>query len=169
MVSLILKPLPELAGCELCPRLVQTRRELSDRYPGYWNRPVSMSGPEKARILIIGLVPGLHGANRTGQPFVYRRSLGDLLFSCLREAGLKTSQYRITNAVKCWPPGNRPLAAGVHTCNRFLQQEVLSLVGRGKGQVPQGFARFGNCRPPGCLQSHGRKIDLLPQRELFPV
>ncbi|MCB1693187.1 MAG: hypothetical protein KDI19_10505 [Pseudomonadales bacterium] len=92
-------------------------------HPDYWNRPVPASGPARARLLIVGLAPGLHGANRTGKPFTGDDS-GELLFSVLRELDIQRS-VRITNAVKCLPPGNLPTSSEVDNCLEFLAAELV--------------------------------------------
>lgn len=117
---------PPDPDCRLCPRLVRARRELEAARSGYWNRPVPATGSPAAGILIVGLAPGLHGANRTGRPF-HGDASGDFLREQLQKVGLTEAQYRITNAVKCWPPENRPLAGEVRQCNRFLAGEIADL------------------------------------------
>ena len=126
-------------GCQLCPRLVAFRQQQQARHPGYHNRPVPSFGANPARLLIVGLAPGLHGANASGRPFTGDSS-GSLLFealhrfghashhrSCASDDGLRLYSCRITNAVKCVPPGNRPLASEVNTCNRYLRAEIAAL------------------------------------------
>jgi len=128
--------------CRLCPRLVAYRKEQQARHPGYHNRPVRSFGSDRARLLIVGLAPGLHGANATGRPFTGDSS-GSLLFEVLHRFGiasldrsigsgdgLRLQACRITNAVKCLPPGNRPLADEVNTCNRYLRDEISALPDR---------------------------------------
>lgn len=123
-------------GCRLCPRLVAFRQRQQARHPGYHNRPVPPFGAATARLLIVGLAPGLHGANATGRPFTGDSS-GNLLFEVLHRFGhasrkvslaasdgLRLRSCRITNAVKCVPPENRPLAREVDTCNRYLRSEL---------------------------------------------
>ena len=125
--------------CRLCPRLVAYRKEQQARHPGYHNRPVRSFGSDRARLLIVGLAPGLHGANATGRPFTGDSS-GSLLFEVLHHFGiasrdrsiasgdgLRLQACRITNAVRCLPPGNRPLADEVNTCNRYLRDEISAL------------------------------------------
>ncbi len=126
-------------GCRLCSRLVDYRHQQQTRYPEYFNRPVPGFGAREARLLIVGLAPGLHGANATGKPFTGDSS-GRLLFEALRHTGFarrtgsstgeedpQLLDCRITNAVKCVPPQNRPVAGEVNTCNRFLRAEIMAM------------------------------------------
>ena len=104
--------------CSLCPRLVEFRSENRREYPSYFNGPVPSFGPIEARLLIVGLAPGLKGANQTGRPFTGDYA-GDLLYSTLSRFGLARGKYdrraddgfklrdtRVTNAVRCVPPKN---------------------------------------------------------------
>ena len=122
--------------CRRCPRLSGFRRELRQRYPAYHNNPVDSFGPGDAGLLIVGLAPGLHGANRSGRPFTGDAS-GQLLFDSLHRAGLASQgeslaitdgmhldDCRITNAVRCVPPQNKPTPDELNTCNRYLRDEV---------------------------------------------
>ncbi len=126
-------------GCSLCSRLVDFRRQQQTTYPGYFNLPVPAFGAAGARLLIVGLAPGLHGANATGRPFTGDSS-GELLFDIMhgfgfassgrsrgRGDGLRLRACRITNAVRCVPPQNRPLADEVRTCNRYLRAEIAAM------------------------------------------
>ena len=102
----------------------QQFRQLRRDYPDHWNRPVPPVGPENAPLLIVGLAPGMHGANRTGVPF--RGDVaGELLYSTLEQLGIR-NQVRITNAVKCLPIANLPNAAEIDQCRRFLVEELNS-------------------------------------------
>jgi uracil-DNA glycosylase family 4 len=105
--------------------------------PDYFNAPVPCFGPADAKLLIVGLAPGLHGANRTGRPFTGDWA-GDLLFATLLKLGLARGTYderpddgltlvgcRIINSVRCVPPQNKPLPAEIATCNQFLKPEIL--------------------------------------------
>ena len=122
--------------CPLCPRLVDYRHANRAAYPGWFNAPVPTLGPKDARLLIIGLAPGLQGANRTGRPFTGDYA-GDLLYATLVEYGFAQGQYdarpddslvltdcRISNAVRCVPPQNKPLPAEIHTCRPFLSASM---------------------------------------------
>lgn len=129
---------PDVA-CRLCPRLAEFRAESAERYPGYYAAPVPAFGAVLPRWLIVGLAPGMHGANRTGRPFTGDHA-GILLYQTLhelgaasaaeslsRDDGLQLFDVRITNAVKCLPPANKPTPKEIKTCNRFLQQELRVL------------------------------------------
>lgn len=101
---------------------------MAREYPGYHGAPVTAWGKAEAACLIVGLAPGLHGAHRTGIPF-WGDASGDLLHRVLQEAGYATPEHsgdaiRITNAVKCLPPGNRPTGPEVRQCARFLRAEL---------------------------------------------
>jgi uracil-DNA glycosylase len=126
--------------CPLCPRLLQFRSENRTRFPDCHNAPVPSFGSEDARLLIVGLAPGLRGANCTGRPFTGDFA-GELLFATLRKYGLAEGEYgrasddglrltgcRITNAVRCVPPLNRPLPAEVRECRFFLREEIAGLL-----------------------------------------
>ena len=123
-------------GCRACPRLAGFLDEVNARYPDYYCRPVPPFGDAKARLLIVGLAPGMHGANRTGRPFTGDHA-GILLYETLHkfgfssrgeslsaDDGLALIDCRITNAVKCLPPDNKPVGAEINTCNRFLANEL---------------------------------------------
>ena len=125
--------------CRDCPRLSNFLDEVNSRYPDYYCRPVPPFGAPQARFLIVGLAPGMHGANRSGRPFTGDHA-GILLYQMLHkygfsssdhsestDDGLKLNDCRITNAVKCLPPDNKPVGAEINTCNRFLANELKSL------------------------------------------
>ena len=129
----------KLRDCERCPRLVAFRREQRLRYPDYCNRPVAAFGAQRPRLLVVGLAPGLHGANASGRPFTGDSS-GNLLFETLYACGFASApesrgiddgielyDCRITNAVKCVPPQNRPTASEIDTCAPYLGDEIESL------------------------------------------
>ncbi len=122
--------------CTLCPRLAGFLAETHARYPDYWSRPVAPFGDARAEILIVGLAPGMHGANRTGRPFTGDHA-GILLYETLHELGLgtravsvsaddplKLRNARISNAVKCLPPQNKPLPDEIRRCNGYLRVEL---------------------------------------------
>ena len=122
--------------CALCPRLVALRRQVRVDHPDYHAGPVPAFGPTDARLLVVGLAPGMHGANATGRPFTGDHA-GGLLYQTLHdfgfasspvsesaEDGLRLIDCRITNVVKCLTPQNKPVAAEVNACNRFLATEL---------------------------------------------
>ena len=123
--------------CPLCPRLQAFRTEWRKREPGWFNAPVACFGPPTARLLIVGLAPGLQGANRTGRPFTGDYA-GVLLYETLARFGFTRGSYRaspdhglelvdarISNAVRCVPPENKPLPAEIGTCRRFPDAELV--------------------------------------------
>jgi uracil-DNA glycosylase family 4 len=127
------------ADCRACPRLARFLDDVRTRHPGYHARPVEPFGDPAPRLLIVGLAPGLHGANRTGRPFTGDYA-GVLLYQTLHKFGyasqsvsvsagdgLQLTGCRITNAVKCLPPANKPEPAEIRECNRFLSAELASL------------------------------------------
>lgn len=127
------------ADCALCPRLAAFRAEQRAAFPAWFNAPVPSFGPRDARLLIVGLAPGLKGANRTGRPFTGDYA-GDLLYATLLEHGLAQGTYgadpadglalvgcRITNAVRCLPPQNKPTGPEIAACRPFLHGELTGL------------------------------------------
>ncbi len=128
--------------CRQCPRLAAFLDEVRGRHPAYHCRPVAPFGSARHRLLVVGLAPGLHGANRTGRPFTGDHA-GILLYRTLHAQGfasrtesvaagdgLRLLDCRITNAVKCLPPANKPLPAEVRRCNAFLAGELAVLPAR---------------------------------------
>lgn len=128
----------ELYNCVACSRLADFLAEVRECHPGYHARPVEAFGDPKARLLIVGLAPGMHGANRSGRPFTGDYA-GILLYATLhefgfasrpesvaRDDGLELIGCRITNAVKCLPPANKPEPAEIRTCNHFLAAELAT-------------------------------------------
>jgi len=127
------------ADCGLCPRLAAFRQANRAAFPDFHNAPVASFGPVDARLLIVGLAPGLKGANRTGRPFTGDFA-GDLLYRTLIDLGLAAGSYdrrpddglrltdcRIANAVRCVPPENKPTPAETKTCRQFLIGEVMGM------------------------------------------
>jgi uracil-DNA glycosylase len=125
--------------CALCPRLKGFRDEWRGREPGWFNAPVPSFGPLSARLLIVGLAPGLRGANRTGRPFTGDYA-GDLLYDTLKMFGFASGSYaaqpddglvltdaRITNAVRCVPPENKPTPNEIRTCRTFLEATIAEM------------------------------------------
>ncbi|HEX9159663.1 MAG TPA: uracil-DNA glycosylase [Rhizomicrobium sp.] len=136
--------MPRTAGdaprdCPLCPRLVQFRTANRTAHPDYFNDPVPGFGDRDGRLLIVGLAPGLHGANRTGRPFTGDYA-GDLLYASLlrhslargtygrcADDGLELVDCMITNAVRCVPPENKPLPLEIRTCRQFLSAQIAAM------------------------------------------
>lgn len=126
-------------ACRRCPRLSRFLDQVKEQHPDYHARPVPAFGDEPARLLIVGLAPGLHGANASGRPFtgdyagillyqtLHRFGFSDRPESASRNDGLTLSDCRITNAVKCLPPQNKPTTDEIKTCNRFLREELGQL------------------------------------------
>ena len=125
--------------CPLCPRLAGFRATQRALHPDWFNAPVPPFGDGTAELLIVGLAPGLRGANRTGRPFTGDYA-GDLLYATLRKFGLASGDYagrvsdglaldraRITNAVRCVPPQNKPETAEIAACRTFLAAEIAAL------------------------------------------
>lgn len=123
-------------ACDLCERLAAFRSDNRKRLPDYFNAPVPSFGAPDAKLLIVGLAPGLHGANRTGRPFTGDYA-GDLLYATLKETGLARGDYAeraddgfalidcaVTNAVRCVPPENKPLPAEIKACRPFLAAQI---------------------------------------------
>jgi uracil-DNA glycosylase family 4 len=154
-----LSPIPQAEAprdCPLCPRLVALRGELRGAHPDWWNAPVPAFGDPHAWLAIVGLAPGRKGANRTGRPFTGDYS-GQLFYSTLIKFGLAEGTYQgeagdgvklagtiVLNAVKCLPPGNRPLPAEVATCRNYLEAALAALpsatVVIALGQIAHGSA-----------------------------
>lgn len=162
----------EIESCRACPRLVAWREEVavtkraSYRDNEYWGRPIGGFGDPNARIIVLGLAPAAHGANRTGRVFTGDRS-GDWLYrsmfraglanqaeSIARNDGLELTDAFVTAAVRCAPPGNKPLPAERDACRPFLEQE-LALLTRAKVMVCLGgfaykvaWKHFDVAKPP---------------------
>jgi uracil-DNA glycosylase len=126
-------------NCAICPRLSEFRAQNNNLYPNYHNAPVPAFGEMTAEILIIGLAPGLHGANQTARPFTGDYA-GDVLYSSLLKHGLAEGEYgkikadglqlnrvRITNSVRCVPPENKPTTLEIANCNQFLAMEIKAM------------------------------------------
>jgi uracil-DNA glycosylase family 4 len=122
--------------CRRCPRLAAFLDSVRHQYPEYYCKPVPPFGDPHARLLIVGLAPGMHGANRTGRPFTGDHA-GILLYGTLHQFGLASAptasavgdglelrDTRITNAVKCLPPENKPLPLEITACNAYLRAEL---------------------------------------------
>jgi len=125
--------------CDRCPRLSAFLKDLRLSHPDYHNGPVPSFGDSNPKLLIVGLAPGMHGANRTARPFTGDWA-GDLLYSSLEKFGLSNGKYgansddglelygvQITNAVRCLPPQNKPIGAECAACRPFLTDQIKSL------------------------------------------
>ena len=125
--------------CRQCPRLADFLCTVKEKHPTYHARPVAPFGDSHAELLIVGLAPGLHGANATGRPFtqdyagillyeaLYEFGYSNQLNSVALDDGLELKRCRITNAVKCLPPQNKPTGAEINQCNHFLAAELQTL------------------------------------------
>ena len=126
-------------NCRRCPRLSSFLDDVRDEHPAYHGLPVAPFGDENARLLIVGLAPGMHGANATGRPFtgdhagiilydtLYRYGFASAAESISVDDGLMLKNCRITNAVKCLPPANKPIGSEVNECNSYLAEELSTL------------------------------------------
>jgi len=139
--------------CQRCPRLASFLADVKSEHPNYHAAPVAPFGSDPARLLIVGLAPGMHGANATGRPFTGDYA-GVLLYQTLHkfgfanqpvaehiDDGLVLQDCRITNAVKCLPPQNKPVGAEIRQCNDFLRSE---LDGQQAGSVILALGRIAH-------------------------
>lgn len=151
------------ADCRRCPRLVDCREASARRFPGYHGAPVAAFGDPAPEWLIVGLAPGLHGANRTGRPFTGDHA-GILLYETLHALGASTAAVsehpddglqlkgvRVTNAVKCLPPANKPLPAEIRACNGYLAAELETL-------APRVVVALGRIAHDAVLDAVGRPV-----------
>jgi uracil-DNA glycosylase family 4 len=141
-LSFSLSPVPHVEpprDCPLCPRLVAFREDLRAKHPDWWNAPIPVFGDPDAWLAIVGLAPGMHGANRTGRAFTGDHA-GHLLFRTLLKFGLAEGSYQerpddglrlsgaaIINSVRCLPPQNKPTPDEAATCRRFYSAALDSL------------------------------------------
>ena len=159
MQPLVHSPAPEAEpprDCPLCPRLVAFREALRIEHPDWWNAPVPAYGDPDARIAIVGLAPGKHGANRTGRPFTGDYA-GVLLYETLLKFGLAEGRYEervddslrltgiaIINSVRCLPPENKPTPQEIATCRSYYSLQLAALrnvkVLVALGQIAHGSA-----------------------------
>ena len=169
-----------VVACIKCPRLVEwcsdVAREKRVAYAAerYWGRPVPSFGDPDAKVLIVGLAPGAHGANRTGRMFTGDRS-GDWLFRALYRAGfanqpdgrtaddgLRLSRVYITAAVRCAPPANRPTAAERDHCRPYLEEELeIFCSARGSGRVVVALGQFAFDQVLRILQTRDEGVPLI--------
>ena len=153
--------------CRRCPRLAAFLDDLQTSHASYWNAPVPAFGDPDARLLIVGLAPGMHGANASGRPFTGDFA-GILLYQTLFDLGLSNAPQstssdddlrlkgcRITNAVKCLPPQNKPTTMEVSTCNSFLATELDALPSGGV------LLALGGIAHRAILRAFGRKLSSL--------
>jgi len=159
--------------CPRCPRLVAFRQSWRQIEPGWFNAPVDSFGASDARLLIVGLAPGLRGANRTGRPFTGDYA-GDLLYATLTEFGFARGHYaaspddglqlldcRITNAVRCVPPDNKPTPQEITTCRHYLKAAIaemnnlLAVVALGR-IAHESFVQASGARRSQFPFAHGR-------------
>lgn len=151
-------------NCQQCPRLAEFLTQVRQQYPHYHAQPVAPFGDDKIRLLVVGLAPGMHGANATGRPFtgdfaglLLYQTLFDFGFSNQPEAtsandGLQLINCRISNAVKCLPPQNKPTPQEIRTCNHFLAAEIAAL-------PPQTvILALGNIAHQAVLMACGLKV-----------
>lgn len=156
--------------CALCPRLAEYRRANRAANPTWFNAPVPSFGPLDARLLVVGLAPGVRGANRTGRPFTGDFA-GVLLYRTLVKAGLAVGAYganpadgltlrntRVTNAVRCVPPGNLPVPAEVTGCNPFLVAELQAM------PHVRGVLALGGVSHKAVLRARGLRASHAPFR-----
>ena len=154
--------------CPLCPRLVEYRTAKRGANPGWFNAPVPSFGVLDARVLIVGLAPGVRGANRTGRPFTGDFA-GNLLYRTLLDQQLAQGDYRadpadgmtlldcrVTNAVRCVPPGNLPTPREISACNRFLTAEMAGMPRLAGVLALGGVAHAAVLRARGLRASHVR-------------
>ncbi|CCG07630.1 uracil-DNA glycosylase [Pararhodospirillum photometricum] len=157
-----------IPDCSLCPRLVAYRQDLRRQDPGGHNNPVPAFGPTAARLLVVGLAPGARGANRTGRPFTGDFA-GLLLYETLIGSGLMVGVYgerpddglvpldvRITNAVRCVPPENKPTPAEQAACRSFLAAEMASM------PALAGILALGRVAHEAVLRARGLPLKAFP-------
>lgn len=164
-------PLTDLLGnCRRCTRLAGFLDTVRAQYPDYHAKPVPAFGDSSPRLLIIGLAPGMHGANRTGRPFTGDFA-GILLYQTLYKFGLashgesvsldddlRLNHCRITNAVKCLPPANKPQPSEVRQCNSYLSTEIQDFAAHGG----QALLALGNVAHQAGLMALGLKMKHFP-------
>ncbi|MGO9545383.1 MAG: uracil-DNA glycosylase [Rhodomicrobium sp.] len=172
------------ADCPFCPRLAAFREANRTKYPEWFNAPVPSFGPKDAPLLIVGLAPGLKGANRTGRPFTGDFA-GVLLYETLLRFGLASGTYaerlddglvltgcRITNAVRCVPPQNKPLPGEIAACRGFLgavlaeMQSLRAILALGRIAFDTAL-RAAGLKPSQYKFAHGGAVDIGDGRKLF--
>jgi len=162
----------EIPSCSNCTRLAEFLASLRVRHPDYWNRPVPGFGDRRAWLSIVGLAPGLHGANRSGRPFFMDAS-GEWLYGELARRrlwdGERLDGVYIVNAVKCVPPGNRPTTDEQTRCRPWLERELAALestrVVLALGRIAHtGVLRAWGVRPLSRHPFGHGKVERLPGR-----
>lgn len=165
-------PAEPSANCPLCPRLHDFIAGWREREPTWFNAPVPTflpaDGPDGVRLLIVGLAPGLRGANRTGRPFTGDYA-GDLLYGTLREFGFARGEFQarpddglalvgtaITNAVRCVPPANKPTPAEINTCRHFLSAGLAGF------ENLQAIVTLGGIAHQSTVKALGQRVAALP-------
>ena len=161
---------PEQPGrdCPLCPRLAEFRTDNRSKHPDFHNAPVESFGPMTAPVLVVGLAPGLRGANRTARPFTGDYA-GDLLYATLTkfdlaegrydarpDDGLRLTRCRITNAVRCVPPENKPIGQEIKACRPYLAGELSAMPNL------KVVVALGGVAHRAILAALGRKQSALP-------
>ena len=162
------------SDCLLCPRLAEYRHANRAAHSDWHNAPVPSFGGLDARLLIVGLAPGVRGANRTGRPFTGDFA-GDLLYRTLLHFGLAHGHYgadpddgltlvdcRVTNAVRCVPPANLPTPLETATCNQFLAAEIAAM------PRLRGLLALGGTAHNAVVRAHGMKPARMPFRHGQP-
>ena len=170
--------------CKRCPRLAEHLAAIRELHPDYHALPVPSFGDPAARLLVVGLAPGMHGANRTGRPFtgdfagiLLYRTLHEFGFASKPESvsaddGLELLDCRITNAVRCLPPENKPVGAEVNRCNDYLERELADVPAGGVVLALGGVAHRAVLKALGLKQSahafgHGAEHALPAERTLL--
>ena len=160
-------PQPFSLECTRCPRLATHLAGVRAEHPDYHARPVAPFGDRKPGLLIVGLAPGMHGANRTGRPFtgdhagillyetLHRYGFGSRAIAIDPDDGLVLQGCRITNAVKCLPPENKPLPAEIRECNGYLRDELQAL-------APPAILALGTVAHQAVLRALNRRIADFP-------
>lgn len=156
------------ANCKKCTRLADFLKTSKQKFPEYFCKPVPAFGDPKAKLLIVGLAPGLHGANATGRPFtgdyagvllyetLYKFNFSNVPQSISSQDNLKLNNCRITNAVKCVPPANKPTTEEIKICNTYLKNELHALK---PGTV---ILALGKIAHDSIIRSFGLKLSQYP-------
>ena len=161
---------PEIfdSSCKACPRLARFLQDVRMQHPDYHAAPVAPFGDDRAQLLVVGLAPGMHGANRTGRPFTGDYA-GVLLYETLHQYGfanqaqgdaiddgLRLLNCRISNAVKCLPPENKPTGSEIKTCNRFIAAELAA------PNAPRALLALGKVAHESVLRALGLRAASYP-------